>query len=166
MAPIALRHRWALELLEIQPGERILEVGCGHGIATELALAAGADVVAVDRSVKMVEACRKRNAGATGLVVKHGVFEVLELGTQAYGRFNRAFAVNVDFPRHPNLGWAAKFRDAIKPGGTLVLALDAKLLRTAERFALAASETLAGAMFHVDTEIGQNMVAVRAQRIG
>jgi SAM-dependent methyltransferase len=160
MSQIAGRHRWAVELLEIKPGERVLEIGCGNGIATGLALAAGAEVVAVDRSAKMVEACWKRNADVAGLEVLEGEFETLDLG-----RFDKAFAVNVDFPLHPDRGWAGKFREVIRPGGRLILVLEAPGGAAAERFALAASATLASAVFHVDTVLGQNMVAVLAERI-
>lgn len=36
MAQIGKWHRWAVELLAPQPGETVLEIGCGHGIATGL----------------------------------------------------------------------------------------------------------------------------------
>ncbi len=45
-------------------GERVLEVGCGHGVLVDLLAAAGCDVVAVDRSPTMVAATTRRNAAA------------------------------------------------------------------------------------------------------
>ena len=161
MAEIARRHRWAVELLAPKAGEAVLEIGCGHGLATGLVLAAGANVVAVDRSGKMVAACIKRNERVGRLTAFESDFETLDLGA-----LDAAFAVNVDFPRHEDRGWASKLRDVIKPGGRVVLVLEAPAIRTADRFAMAAAAALAGVGFRVDTELGQGMVAVRAERIG
>jgi SAM-dependent methyltransferase len=159
LAEIARRHSWAAELLAPREGEAVLEIGCGHGIATGLVLAAGAHVVAVDRSGKMVTACIKRNEGAGRLTAFESDFETLDLRA-----FDAAFAVNVDFPRHEDHGWAKKLRDVIKPGGRLVLVLEAPAIRTADRFAMAAAAALVGAGFRVDTELAQGMVAVRGKR--
>lgn len=49
-----------LELLNPQPGERILDLGCGDGALTEKLAAAEAQVVGVDGSADMIEAARKR----------------------------------------------------------------------------------------------------------
>jgi SAM-dependent methyltransferase len=160
MAPIALRHRWAVDLVAPKPGERVLEIGCGHGLATGLALTAGAEVVAVDRSAKMVAACRKRNAGSERLTVLEGSFETL-----APVGFDAVFAINVDFVRHPDQGWAKALAAATNPRGRTVLVLEAPVLRTAERFALAAAASLTGAGFEVDTLLGEGMVAVRGVRL-
>jgi len=48
-----------LELLAPQPGERILDLGCGDGALTLKLKELGCDVLGVDASVKMVEAARK-----------------------------------------------------------------------------------------------------------
>jgi len=53
-----------LELLDPQPGERILDLGCGDGVLTEKILAAGAEVVAVDAAPDMVAAARGRGIDA------------------------------------------------------------------------------------------------------
>jgi len=46
------------ELLAPQPGERILDLGCGDGALTAKIAATGAEVVGVDSSPSMVEAAR------------------------------------------------------------------------------------------------------------
>lgn len=159
MAEIAKRHRWAVELLAPARGESVLEIGCGHGIATGLVLAAGADVVAVDRSGKMVEACIKRNEGLGRLTAFESDFEELDLG-----KFDAALAINVDFTRHEDRGWAAAFRKVVKAGGRIVLVLEAPAIRTAERFAMQAAASLAGVGFEVDTQLVDGMVAVQGVR--
>lgn len=49
-----------VELLNPQPGERILDVGCGDGALSEVLLNRGATVVGVDGSPDMVAAAKQR----------------------------------------------------------------------------------------------------------
>ena len=53
-----------LELLAPQPGERILDLGCGDGALTERLVAAGAKVVGVDSSAEQIAAARARGLDA------------------------------------------------------------------------------------------------------
>ena len=54
----------ALELLDPQPGEAILDVGCGDGTLTEKIRDRGASVVGIDNSLSMVGAARARGLDA------------------------------------------------------------------------------------------------------
>ncbi len=54
----------ALDLLDPQPGEAILDVGCGDGTLTEKILERGASVVGIDNSPSMVGAARARGLDA------------------------------------------------------------------------------------------------------
>jgi SAM-dependent methyltransferase len=54
----------AFEWLAAQPGERILDLGCGDGQLTQKIAATGASVVGVDASPQMVEAARGRGIDA------------------------------------------------------------------------------------------------------
>lgn len=53
-----------VELLNPQPGERILDLGCGDGALTEKLVALGCHVVGIDGSAEQVEAARARGLEA------------------------------------------------------------------------------------------------------
>ncbi len=54
----------ALDLLDPQPGEHILDVGCGDGTLTLKIKAMGADVVGIDNSLSMIGAARAKGLDA------------------------------------------------------------------------------------------------------
>jgi SAM-dependent methyltransferase len=62
-AKIADRFVWAVEMLELSPSDRLLEIGCGSGVAVSLIcdrLSSGR-IVAIDRSPAMIRLASKRN---------------------------------------------------------------------------------------------------------
>src|SRR6516164_9055819 len=52
--------RRALDLLDVKPGDRLIDVAAGSGGAALIASARGADVVAIDASAQMVMRIRER----------------------------------------------------------------------------------------------------------
>ena len=98
------RLRSVVEQLDIRPDDRVLEIGCGHGVAATLVcqLLESGHLTAVDRSAKMIEAAQRRNAvfveaGRAEFLV--AALEELELGQR---RFDKIFAVRVGlFHREP-----------------------------------------------------------------
>jgi SAM-dependent methyltransferase len=71
-----------LELLAAQPGERILDLGCGDGQLTKRIAATGASVLGVDASPQMVAAARSRGitadeASAESLPYSDGSFDAV-----------------------------------------------------------------------------------------
>ena len=54
----------ALDLLDPQPGEHILDIGCGDGSLTEQIVDRGASVVGIDSSPSMIGAARARGLDA------------------------------------------------------------------------------------------------------
>ena len=99
------RLRSVVEQLDIRPDHRVLEIGCGHGVAATLIcerLDTG-HLTAVDRSPKMIEAARRRNAayveaGRAEFLI--ATLEDLDLGDR---RFDTIPAVRVGlFQREPD----------------------------------------------------------------
>ena len=116
----------AVDRLGIRPGDRVLEIGCGHGVAATLVCERldGGHLTAVDRSPKMIEAARRRNAayvesGTAEFLVAH--LEELDLGTR---RFDTIFAIRVGlFHREPERAHAIAER-WLAPGGTVHAVFD------------------------------------------
>ena len=71
-----------LDALDLEPGMRVLELGCGTGGVTQRLLRRGAVVTAVDRSKYMLQHARRRAPGATFIET-----DVLDLETG--GRYDR-----------------------------------------------------------------------------
>ncbi len=115
-----------MEQLQVGPNDRVLEVGCGHGVAATLVCERleGGHLTAIDRSPKMIEAARRRNAayveaGKAEFLV--AALEDLDLGDR---RFNKIFAVRVGlFHRDPERARRMAER-WLAPGGTLLAVFD------------------------------------------
>ena len=100
-----------LELLDPQPGERVLDLGCGDGALTEKIAAAGATVVAVDAAPDMVRAARARGLEAHVVPGQSLAFD---------GEFDAVFSnAALHWMRPPEAVLAGVFR-ALKPGGRFV----------------------------------------------
>jgi protein-L-isoaspartate O-methyltransferase len=57
------RVRWAVEALAVQPGDRVLEIGCGSGVAAAMVCGRLVErrMLAIDRSSIQIERARRRN---------------------------------------------------------------------------------------------------------
>lgn len=138
------RNRWAVRLLDIQPADRVVELGCGPGVAVA-ALAARADrglVVGVDHSPVMIGQARRRNragirAGRVRLI--HASVEDLSID----GPFDAALAVNtVGMWPDPS----ARLRDIarlLRPGGRIALVSQPRCPGATAATSAAAAEELA-----------------------
>jgi ubiquinone/menaquinone biosynthesis C-methylase UbiE len=90
------RNRWAVELLDVRPSDRVIELGCGPGVAIA-ALAGRATrglVVGVDHSQVMISHARRRNAAAIKAGRVRLVHAAVERLTVTDGPFDAALAVN------------------------------------------------------------------------
>ncbi|MDF2763087.1 MAG: rebM11 [Rhodospirillales bacterium] len=115
------RNDWTVQLLEIAPGDRVLDLGCGPGLALTAAAAraTAGRVVGIDHSPVMIEQARAR-------VRKLGLERQVELrlgGVEALatlpGPFDKILSVNVVqfVPDQPGL--LALFHRLLAPGGRL-----------------------------------------------
>ena len=97
----AERLAWAVETLAVGPADRLLEIGCGHGVAVSLVAGKLDDghITAIDRSAKMIAMAEKRNA--VHVAAGKATFQVTSLADVDLGDrwFDKIFAVNVGLCR-------------------------------------------------------------------
>ena len=117
------RNVWAAGLLEVQPEDRVLEIGFGPGIAIE-AMARRATnglVVGVDHSDVMVRQATRRNAAA----VRAGRVE-LRLGSaedlpEFDAPFDKILAVNSLMFWDDPVARLKELHDLLQPGGQIAI---------------------------------------------
>ena len=98
----------ALELLDPQPGERILDVGCGEGTLTKRMVERGATVLGIDNSPEMVAAARSNGIDAV-------LLDAADM--QFFAEFDAAFSnATLHWVLEKEQAARAIFR-ALKPGG-------------------------------------------------
>jgi SAM-dependent methyltransferase len=136
------------------PGERVLEVGCGRGVAIGLVCEAADDVrvVGIDRSPAAIAAAEARNLAH----VRSGRVRLVTAALAEASldeRFDRVFAVNV------NAFWLAPARELaavrrlLAPGGRLYLFYEPPSPARLERAAGACAEFLRQSGFTVEREL-------------
>lgn len=123
---IPARLVWTIDQLDVRPTDRLLEIGCGRGVAVSLICArlTTGSITAIDRSPVAIKAAQARNRDhiAAGKATFH-IVDLSEAGLA--GRdFDKIFAVNV------NVFWTdgepalAVVQRALAPRGTLHLAYE------------------------------------------
>jgi trans-aconitate methyltransferase len=108
---VALLAEPLVEALDPQPGERILDLGCGDGFLTRRIAESGATMVGVDASPQMVAAAKERGADA-----RVGSGESLPFDQEFDAVFSNA-ALHWMSDHHAVLQGVYR---ALKPGGRFV----------------------------------------------
>lgn len=103
-----------VELLAPQPGERVLDIGCGTGHLTAEIAAIGAEVVGIDSSPEMIDKARAAHPG-----VRFEVADVREYRTAE--PFDAVFSNAVLHWVRPPEAAVQTMREALKPGGRMVV---------------------------------------------
>jgi trans-aconitate methyltransferase len=146
------RIRWAVDLMEVQPHDQVLEIGCGPGAGAELIcerLTTG-KLFAIDRSESGVDRTRRRNqkyVDAGRLTVRQIDLATLRVPVK---RLTKVFAFNV------NLFWVrdcepevALLHERLVPGGAAYLFFEANRPELVPTIVRKTSAALAAAGFEI-----------------
>ena len=120
----AQRLVWAVDVLRVEPADRLLEIGCGQGVAVSLVSEKldGGSITAIDRSQKMIEAASKRNADHIASGAASFQNAPLDQADLDNARFDKIFAINVGvLLRGQPIRELAIVRDHLAPQGGLYL---------------------------------------------
>jgi SAM-dependent methyltransferase len=117
------RNNWTLDLLNIKPADRVLELGFGPGLGIRGAAerAHEGEVFGIDHSAVMLRQASKRNAAAiaAGRVELH--LASVDALPDFPAKFDKIFGVNVHMFWSNAAAVIAELLVLLQPGGTLAL---------------------------------------------
>lgn len=120
------RLRSIVEGMRIQADDRVLEIGCGHGVAASFVcerLRSG-HLVAIDRSKKMIDAAiRKNREHVEAGKAEFQVTDVLDFNP-GRRRFDKIFAVRVGLLHRDKTLARSLLEPWLAPRGKIVLVYD------------------------------------------
>lgn len=143
-----LRNFRTLQLLDIRPADRVLEVGFGPGVSVARAaeLTTSGQVVGIDHSELMLRQARRRNAQA----IRAGRVELMLGSAEALPRFDAPFdkvlAVNVYMFWNDPIPVLRGLRLVIKEGGVIALTLQPRRRGATVDDTRAAAERMAASL--------------------
>jgi ubiquinone/menaquinone biosynthesis C-methylase UbiE len=120
-----LEAHWTVDLLNIQPDMRVLEIGFGPGVAIQYAAqqALQGHVSGIDFSETMVQLALKRNAAA----IKSGHVDLSQGDVRSlpYGdeTFDRAFAIHCIYFWAEPIAYLLEIRRVLRANGVLAITI-------------------------------------------
>jgi SAM-dependent methyltransferase len=145
------RSRWAAELLSVSPDERVLELGCGPGVAVA-ALATRVTrglVVGVDHSEVMIGQAGRRNARA----VRDGRVRLIASAVEDLptcetppldAPFDAVLAINTVGMWPEPAARLRELRERLAPGGRIALVSQPRVRGATAAMSAAAADELSG----------------------
>jgi ubiquinone/menaquinone biosynthesis C-methylase UbiE len=154
------RNRWAVQLLDVQPTDQIIELGCGPGVAIT-ALAARASpglVVGVDHSQVMIRQASRRNRAA----IKAGRVRLIHTPVESLaisdGPFDAALAVNTVGMWPDPIARLRELARLLRLGGRIALVSQPRCPGATAATSSAAANELAGLLTEAGFEHVQTSV--------
>ena len=168
---IPARIRWAVDIMDLQPNDHVLEIGCGPGAGAELICSrvSTGKVFAIDRSESGVDRTKRRCAQyveAGRLTVRQIDLATLRVPVK---RLTKVYAFNV------NLFWVrdcadeiALLHERVLPGGAVYLFFEATRPEQVPTIVEKASGALAQGGFRVSVvqRKAPAVVGIIGKRIG
>jgi SAM-dependent methyltransferase len=144
------RNRWVVSLLDVEPTDRVLEIGFGPGIAVaELSrLATRGQVLGVDHSQAMVHQASRRNA----LAVRAGRVDLRLASVEALpdfgGPVDKILAVNsMGFWLDP-VARLTELRNRLRPGGKIAIVAQPRCPGATSEISARAAREIEAALAH------------------
>ena len=146
-------------MLRVEPGDRLLEIGCGRGLAVGLVCErlVGGTITAIDHSATAIAAARSRNAAH--VAAGRASFETVALADVDLppAAFDKVFAVNVNlFWVRPAVAEVAVVMRLLRPTGTVHLLFEPPSASQSAGLADMVSSVLAAGGFEVTTAVAKS----------
>ena len=118
--------KWAITLMDVQPTDHVLDVGCGSGVAIKLIakIAVEGFVAGVDYSEEMAQQALRRNAAAVRAGragIRHGNVAALPYDDES---FDKVIGVETFYFWPDPVANLREVRRVIRPGGLVALVME------------------------------------------